>query len=103
MVKLAELAEAMEAKPTGRLDGKASSVTHTSKNCSPGDVFVAVKGMRADGNDYIPHAIRQGAVAIVSEDACPAGFALPWLQVADARRALAQAAAAVYGRPSREL
>jgi UDP-N-acetylmuramyl-tripeptide synthetase len=42
-------------------------------------------------------------VAIISEQQCPAGFLLPWLQVEDARRALAHAAAAVYRHPSREL
>src|SRR5437870_1230118 len=103
MVKLAEVAEAIGAKSTRRLDTEALAITHTTKNCSAGDIFVAIKGFRADGNDFIPQAIERGAVAIISERPCPAGFALPWLQVEDARRALSCGAAAVYRHPSRAL
>jgi UDP-N-acetylmuramoyl-L-alanyl-D-glutamate--2,6-diaminopimelate ligase len=103
MVRIAVVAEAIGARATGNLEGDALAITHTTQNCSKGDIFVAIKGFRADGNDFIPEAVSKGAVAIISERESPAGFELPWLQVEDARRALSRAATAVYRHPSREL
>jgi UDP-N-acetylmuramyl-tripeptide synthetase len=47
--------------------------------------------------------MRRGAAGVISEQDAPAAFDGSWLKVADARVALAQAAAAVYGEPSHEL
>ena len=38
-----------------------------SRQVRPGNLFVAVMGLDADGHDYIPDAIRRGAVADVGE------------------------------------
>ena len=38
---------------------------------TPGQVFVALKGLHADGTAFARQAIERGAVAIVSEDAAP--------------------------------
>lgn len=103
MVRLAEVVKAIGAKVEGTVEGQAGSVTHSSKSCVPGSIFVAIKGFRADGHQYVPQAIAQGAVAIISEQPRPADITLPWLQVSDARRAIAQAAAAIYNYPSRAL
>src|SRR6185436_12142928 len=45
----------------------------------------------------------RGAALVVADVPAPAGFAAPWVQVGDARLALAALAAAFYGDPSREL
>jgi len=51
------------------------SVQSDSRAVGPGDVFVAVKGMRSDGHAFVQTAIDQGAIAVVveREDAAPAG------------------------------
>jgi UDP-N-acetylmuramoyl-L-alanyl-D-glutamate--2,6-diaminopimelate ligase len=76
------------------------SVTADSRAVQRGDVFVAIAGSKVDGSRYIGPAIAAGASAIVSESqpamAIPAGIAV--VRVANARRALALAAARLYPR-----
>jgi len=38
-----------------------------SRLAGPGCLFVALRGLRHDGHDYIPEAIRRGAVAVIAE------------------------------------
>lgn len=38
-----------------------------SRKVSPGDTFIALKGVKSDGNDYIDDAIKRGATKIVCE------------------------------------
>jgi UDP-N-acetylmuramoyl-L-alanyl-D-glutamate--2,6-diaminopimelate ligase len=90
----------------GRLSGPAAEtrdVTHNAQQCQTGSVFVAIRGTKADGHAFIDQALQNGARVVISELPPPADFPAAWIQVADARRALASAAAAVYGRPSRDL
>ena len=68
----------------------------------PGFLFAALKGLKADGYDYIPDAAAQGAAAVLSERP-PDASALPWIQVENGRRALALCAANFYRHPSREI
>ena len=42
-----------------------TSVTHDSRQVTPGAVFVAVAGDRFDGHRYIAAAVDQGAVAVI--------------------------------------
>ncbi len=103
MAKLIQVAKALAIALVDNLDGDASGVTNSTKNCGQGDVFVAIKGFRLDGNSFIPQAISQGAVAIISEAPCPKDFSLPWFQVADARASLATMAAIINDYPSQKL
>src|SRR5437764_7014127 len=71
-----------------------AGVTADSRSVKRGDLFVAVSGTRADGLAFVPQALAAGAIAIVSERppaSLPADVA--FVKVADARRALALAAA----------
>jgi UDP-N-acetylmuramoyl-L-alanyl-D-glutamate--2,6-diaminopimelate ligase len=74
-----------------------------SRAVEPGNVFIALKGLRADGNLFASQAVGRGAVAIVSEQPPPANFDVPWVTVPDARLALALLAIAFYGNPSAEM
>ncbi len=71
-----------------------------SRAVKPGDVFVAVPGTRTDGMRFVDQAVKAGAAAIVAERA--PDVALPdtvaFVQVPDARRALALAAAKLFSR-----
>jgi UDP-N-acetylmuramoyl-L-alanyl-D-glutamate--2,6-diaminopimelate ligase len=80
-----------------------SGISYDSRSVHPGAVFVALKGIHADGTAYVRDAVTRGAVAIVSESAAPADVQLPWLQVSDGRAALAALASEFYGRPSEQL
>ncbi len=85
------------------VEAASSIVTHDSRRAMPGGIFVAVTGAHADGNRFVGEATKRGAIAVVSEQPRPADFNGVWLQVADARAALAKAAALLHGHPSRKL
>ncbi len=95
----------VERLPGSELTGDATleigSVTHDSRRALPGALFVAIRGLASDGNDFVEAARKKGAVAIVSEQP-PRGDGT-WLRVPDARRALALFSAAVLGDPARSL
>jgi UDP-N-acetylmuramoyl-L-alanyl-D-glutamate--2,6-diaminopimelate ligase len=85
------------------LDRPCTGVTHDSRRVEPGVVFVALRGLKADGAAFAPQAIAAGAAAIVSERGPAGSVAVPWLVVPDARLALAIASAEFFGHPSRQM
>src|SRR5215217_4272349 len=82
--------------PTPAAAGAISGVAYDSRRVTPGNVFVALKGEKADGAEFAQAAKAAGAAVIVSERAAPRDIDLPWVVVTDARLALAQLAATVY-------
>lgn len=84
-------------------DRAITAVAYDSRRVIPGAVFVALKGLRADGGTYTAQAASRGAIAIVSESAAPEGFAIPWLTVSDSRLALAVLADRYFDQPSRRM
>jgi UDP-N-acetylmuramoyl-L-alanyl-D-glutamate--2,6-diaminopimelate ligase len=84
-------------------DQVVTAIAYDSRRVTPGTVFVALRGVNADGTRFAPQAVASGAIAVVAETAAPAGVAVPWVQVPTARAALAELAAAFYGNPSEEL
>jgi UDP-N-acetylmuramoyl-L-alanyl-D-glutamate--2,6-diaminopimelate ligase len=81
----------------------ATGIVHDSRQAAPGVVFVAVHGQHADGNAFTPQAVSRGAAVVISEDAAPGGVRAPWVQVPDARLALALLADRFFGHPSGDL
>jgi UDP-N-acetylmuramoyl-L-alanyl-D-glutamate--2,6-diaminopimelate ligase len=75
-------------------------IAYDSRQVKPGDVFVALKGLKAAGAQFANDAIRQGAVAVVADEPPPAASAAPWITVPDARAALASISSELYGHPS---
>ena len=87
----------------GAFDFSCDSITYDSRRVTPGSVFVALKGARTDGHDYIQDAVQHGVSLIIAERQIevPAGIAV--VQVSDSRQALAMLAATFYGQPARSL
>ena len=105
-VRLAKLLRGIDARDSARHgDLEISEIAYDSRSVKPGDLFVAIRGEKTDGNKFAADAIARGAIAVFSEQsppgAIPAGFA--WVRVADARKALAISAANYYGRPAEVL
>ena len=73
-----------------------------SRQVKPGEVFVCLTGSNTDGHRYIPNAIAQGAVAIMGTQSME-GLSVPYLQMEEARAAMAYLAAAFYGHPGRQM
>jgi len=62
MMMLSEIAEALNGQMKGR-DVNVQSVGSDSRNIVDGQLFVAIKGDRFDGNGFAAEAIAQGAAA----------------------------------------
>src|SRR5688572_7507505 len=71
------------------LDQPVTGVTHDSRQVAPGAIFVALRGMKADGAAFAGQAVAAGASAVVAEQAPGAPSSVPWIVVTDARLALA--------------
>lgn len=84
-------------------DRPVAEVAYDSRRVTPGALFVALKGLKADGTAFAAEAAASGAVAILSEAPCPPGLAVPWVVVTDARLALALAADRFFDHPSRRM
>lgn len=84
---------------------EVSDVCYDARKVTPGAVFVAIRGTKADGHDFIADAISQGAVALVLEDRAklPEGFAGFVLQVPNSRQVLDILASRYYWDPGRDL
>jgi UDP-N-acetylmuramyl-tripeptide synthetase len=77
-------------------------VVEDSRQAGPGDLFVAIRGLRADGHEHAAAAAARGAaVALEREVPLPAGTA--WVTVRDTRSGLGELAAVLLGRPARRL
>jgi UDP-N-acetylmuramoyl-L-alanyl-D-glutamate--2,6-diaminopimelate ligase len=86
----------------GALDQSVTSVTDDSRSVASGSLFVAVKGERVDGHRYVAQAIEAGAAAIVGQESVERQ-ALPFVKVADSRKALGLIGSRFHGDPSARL
>ena len=102
-VTVKEVAENLNAELSGAGEAQVSSVTHDSRQATEGSLFAAVRGLTLDGHRFVDDVMRRGAVGVISEADAPKNFSGAWLKVADARAALAKAAAVINGNPSHDL
>ena len=103
IANLQTIAKRLNAEFDGNANLQISDVTHDSRQAGAGSLFVAVRGLSLDGHRFVEDVMRRGAVGVISELDKPLDFEGVWLKVSDARTALAQAAAAIYGNPSHDL
>jgi UDP-N-acetylmuramoyl-L-alanyl-D-glutamate--2,6-diaminopimelate ligase len=94
LVRVVELGSGEAAGITGIADH--------SRHVEPGNVFVAVRGLRTDGHEFVAQALERGAAAVVVEEPI-ADVPVPQLLVDRGAASLASAAGWWYGDPSREL
>lgn len=81
----------------GPTDIDITSVSYHSSDTGPGHLFVAIRGIEADGHDYISQAISRGARAVVLEDDQRiVDLDCTWITVRNSRIALATVAQNLY-------
>ena len=80
---------------------EVTDLAYDTRRVTRGALFVCVPGLRSDGHDFAPEAVAAGAVALVVER--PLELPVPQLVVPDGREAMALAADAFFGQPTREL
>lgn len=78
-----------------------TDISFDSRNVNEGTLFVAVRGVRSDGHNYIEQAVRSGARTIICEE-IPASIneKVYFVKVEDSSKALGQVASNFYGNPS---
>ena len=102
-IKLAKLLAVLpDHTHTGPLQPQApvTNVVCDSRQVQPGSVFVAVKGVQADGHSFISQALANGALAVVAENPVEGA---PCVIVPDSRAALGKLAQAFHGQPAKNL
>ncbi|HSN23674.1 MAG TPA: UDP-N-acetylmuramoyl-tripeptide--D-alanyl-D-alanine ligase, partial [Methylomicrobium sp.] len=86
-MRLTECAKLLQGKLTGE-DKAFSSVSIDTRTLQAGDLYVAIKGERFDGNDFVDQASERGALAAVVRPGVRTK--IPTIEVADTHRALAE-------------
>src|SRR5918994_5612433 len=82
-------------------DVEVSGLAYDNRAVVPGTLFFCVPGFTRDGHDFAPDAVARGAVGLVVER--PLGLGVPEVVVPSVRRAMAPAAARLYGDPTATL
>jgi UDP-N-acetylmuramoyl-L-alanyl-D-glutamate--2,6-diaminopimelate ligase len=103
---LAEVLRGAEAAVAAAQAGaEIRQVTCDSRKVQPRALFFALHGTKANGNTFVRDAVSREAAVIVSEAAAPREIpsSIGWIQVKDARRALAIAAANFFDHPAEAL
>ncbi|HEX6667255.1 MAG TPA: UDP-N-acetylmuramoyl-L-alanyl-D-glutamate--2,6-diaminopimelate ligase [Solirubrobacterales bacterium] len=101
-MRLDELAAAVEgARIVGDPAVEVAGLAYDSRKAGPGTLFFCVRGEKVDGHEFGTAVVEAGAVALVVEEELD--VAAPQVIVADARAAMAPAAARFQGDPTAEL
>ncbi|HAP66620.1 MAG TPA: UDP-N-acetylmuramoyl-L-alanyl-D-glutamate--2,6-diaminopimelate ligase [Nitrospinae bacterium] len=104
----------------GSMDIEISSLSYDSRKVDEGSLFVAIKGLKSDGHNFLNDAVESGARAVVVENGLWGGdfeseirrpihwmgtpkSEVTYITVLDSRKALAVISTEFYGHPSREI
>lgn len=86
----------------GNQEVDIQSIEYDSRRIKEKALFVAVKGFKFDGYDYVKSAVDKGAVAVMGErESC--SDAAVHIRVRNVRKSLADVSAQFYGFPGRKL
>ena len=85
----------------GRRPVEIRELAYEAGRATEGSLFFCVRGSRADGHHFAREAVERGAVGLVVDH--PVDAAVPQLVVDDTRAAMAVAADAFFGEPTRTL
>ncbi|MEZ5014834.1 MAG: UDP-N-acetylmuramoyl-L-alanyl-D-glutamate--2,6-diaminopimelate ligase [Chitinophagales bacterium] len=80
-----------------------TNITADSRKVSAGSLFVAVRGTKSDGHDFLAQVRDAGAAACIISDVSRVVDGLPFILVQDTASALGKCAHAFYGSPSEHL
>jgi len=102
MMDLERLVAALGAdEVVGAAPVEVRDLSYDTRAVAPGSLFFCVRGAQADGHDFAPEAVANGAGALVVER--PLAVDVPQVVVADSRAAMAVVADEFFGRPTEEL
>jgi len=89
---------------TGTINTVITGIEFDSRKVTAGSLFVAVKGYKTDGHDFISSAIASGASSVICE-ILPENpdKSICWIKTSDSAKALGLAASNFFGNPSSSL
>lgn len=105
MIQLEKILDGIEIITiTGKKGITVTGIEFDSRNVKEGSLFIAVKGYKTDGHDYIESAVKAGASAVICQTIPDnTGEEICWIKVKDSARALGVAASNFFGKPSQSL
>ena len=107
-MKLLQLIKIIDINSCPKLcDFEVKGISCNSKTVKDNFIFVAIKGVKADGNKFIQEAIDKGARGIIFESqrhkVTKSQGNINFIEVKDTRKALAKLATEFYGDPSSKI
>ena len=104
IMKLQELIQDMEYECLqGSLDKEISTLIYDSRKAEQDAMFVCISGAVRDGHDFAKDVVEHGVTVLLVEKEVEVPADVTVLRVADTRLGLAEASAAYFGHPAREL
>jgi len=97
------LADLPSARVLGPARRTITDIAYHSQAVRDGSLFVAVRGLRHDGHDFVAEAVGRGAAAVAVERPVETAPAVTQVVVPDTRLALALLSCAFFRHPSRSL
>lgn len=81
-----------------------NGIAQDANEIEPGDIFVAIQGAKHHGIEFLDTAIKNGAVAVLTDQSgSSASTVLPTLVVADPRKVVGHVSVHIYGDPSADM
>lgn len=99
-MKLGELTRGICTVPDRYKDLEIAGIASDSREVRKGDLFIAVRGPKEDGGQYIRDALSRGAAAVVSTAGADVPADVCFLRVPDSKTFLQKAAVRFFGDPS---
>jgi len=88
----------------GKFDNfDVKNISYDSRKVINGTLFVAVKGEKFNGHDFINEAIKNGAIAIVKNNRSKGNTSVIEIQVKDTRKVLSKLANNFFNNPSSKI
>src|SRR4051812_9846484 len=85
-VRLSHLAKWCHLTSFSSEDLRVTRICTDSRTLKKGDVFLALRGEKFDGNTFLEEAVQKGAIALIAEN--KPNVAVPVLRVANTTQAL---------------
>lgn len=100
-MRLRELLALQEVEETeGNIDQEITGLAYDSRQVRPGEIFFAVPGEKADGQQFIAQALQRGAAGVVAARKGEWPLGTTWIRSRDVRRTMGLWGAYFYGQPS---
>jgi UDP-N-acetylmuramoyl-L-alanyl-D-glutamate--2,6-diaminopimelate ligase len=102
-MKIGPWSEARSLRSSGSMETEIHELTCDSRDVAPGWGFVALRGEKTDGAEFIPAALAKGASAIFADRWLDLPSTVPFVHLAEPRAQMAELAREVHGRPDEKL